>query len=118
MNSRLSTFAPYLENFLNLRSQFAKLFEDHYKLLTKKGIMPYDYFDSFERFNETCFPPIDAFYNTLENKPCSRRMYLRAQDIWSKFLCRNLGDYNIKTDILLLADVFEPFRSSSHKFTV
>ncbi|CAH1109449.1 unnamed protein product [Psylliodes chrysocephalus] len=118
MNSRLSTLASYLENFPNLRSQFDKLTEDHYKLLTKKGIMPYDYFDSFERFNEACLPPIDAFYNTLENKPCSRRMYLRAQDIWSKFLCRNLGDYvdlYMKTDILLLADVFEQFRSSSHK---
>ncbi|CAH1108475.1 unnamed protein product [Psylliodes chrysocephalus] len=81
MNSRLSTLASYLENFPNLRSQFAKLSEDHYKLLTKKGIMPYDYFDPFERFNETCLPPIDAFYNILENKPCSRRKYLRAQDI-------------------------------------
>ncbi|CAH1106890.1 unnamed protein product [Psylliodes chrysocephalus] len=31
MNSGLSTLAPYLENFPNLRSQFAKLSEDHYK---------------------------------------------------------------------------------------
>ncbi|XP_031359203.1 uncharacterized protein LOC116182803 [Photinus pyralis] len=77
--------------------------------------MPYDYFDSFDRFDELCLPPQDAFYNKLEDKPCPRRMYRRAQEVWSRFNCSNLGQYvdlYMKTDILLLADVFEQFRSS------
>ncbi|XP_031335888.1 uncharacterized protein LOC116165517 [Photinus pyralis] len=58
---------------------------------------------------------LKTFYNKLEDKPCPRRMYRRAQEVWTKFNCSNLGQYvdlYMKTDILLLADVFEQFRSS------
>ncbi|XP_074028853.1 uncharacterized protein [Leptinotarsa decemlineata] len=77
--------------------------------------MPYDHIDSFDRFDESCLPPIDAFYNKLEDKPCPRTLYQRAQDVWNSFSCQTLGQYvdlYMKTDILLLADVFEKFRAS------
>jgi hypothetical protein len=35
------------------------------KLLLKKGVYPYEYMDSVERFNEICLPPIEAFYSKL-----------------------------------------------------
>ncbi|KAB0804497.1 hypothetical protein PPYR_01467 [Photinus pyralis] len=115
MASSLDKLSSALTNFPNLKSQFSTLPEDQFNILTKKGIMPYDYFDSFDRFDELCLPPQDAFYNKLEDKPCPRRMYRRAQEVWSRFNCSNLGQYvdlYMKTDILLLADVFEQFRSS------
>ncbi|XP_031346482.1 uncharacterized protein LOC116174878 [Photinus pyralis] len=115
MASSLDKLSSALTEFPNLKSQFFALPEDQFNLLTKKGIMPYDYLDSFTRFDEPCLPPQDAFYNKLEDKPCPRRMYRRAQEVWSKFNCNNLGQYvelYMKTDILLLADVFELFRSS------
>ena len=31
--------------------------------LLKKGVYPYEYMDSWERFNETSIPPKEAFYS-------------------------------------------------------
>ncbi|XP_072403137.1 uncharacterized protein [Diabrotica undecimpunctata] len=115
MASSLDKLSSYLPKYPNLCAQFSSLPEEQFDLLTKKGIMPYDYIDSFDRFIETCLPPIESFYNNLEDKPCPRRHYRRAQEVWSSFSCSTLGDYvdlYMKTDILLLADVFERFRSS------
>ncbi|XP_072401744.1 uncharacterized protein [Diabrotica undecimpunctata] len=118
MASSLDKLSSYLPKYTNLKSQFLSLPEEQFSLLTKKGIMPYDYIDSFKKFAEMSLPPIEFFYNKLEDKPCPRRHYRRAQDVWSSFSCSTLGDYvdlYMKTDILLLADVFEEFRSSCLK---
>ena len=44
-------------------------FEDYsqsqYDLLTRKGIYPYEYMSSWDRFEETQLPPIEAFYSKL-----------------------------------------------------
>ena len=44
-------------------------FEDYselqYDLLTRKGDYPYEYVNSWDRFNETQLPPIDVFYSNL-----------------------------------------------------
>ncbi|XP_050508970.1 uncharacterized protein LOC126886162 [Diabrotica virgifera virgifera] len=116
--SSLDKLSSYLTEYPNLRSQYTSLPEENFHLLTKKGIMPYDYIDSFIKFTETSLPPIESFYNKLDDKPCPRRHYHRAQDVWSSFSCSTLGDYvdlYMKTDILLLADVFEQFRTSCLK---
>ena len=34
-------------------------------LLSRKGVHPYEYMDSWERFNETLLPEIKAFYSSL-----------------------------------------------------
>ncbi|XP_023018520.2 uncharacterized protein [Leptinotarsa decemlineata] len=121
MASSLDKLASYLPEFPNPKSQLADAPMEHFNLLTKKGVMPYDYIDSFSRFNEPALPSQDDFNIKLENKPCRRRFYQRAQDVWTTFNCQNLGDYvdlYMKTDILLLADVFEMFRTcilNSHK---
>src|SRR5258708_24889927 len=39
--------------------------EDNFKLLLKKGIFPYEYADSFDKFNETKLPSIKEFYSSL-----------------------------------------------------
>ena len=44
-------------------------FEDYselqYDLLTRKGVSPYEYINSWDRFKGTQLPPIDAFYSNL-----------------------------------------------------
>ncbi|XP_074035421.1 uncharacterized protein [Leptinotarsa decemlineata] len=115
MNSSLDMLSSYLTEFPNVKVQFSELPEDLVELLTEKGVMPYDHIDSFDRFDESCLPPIDASYNKLGDKPCPRILYQRAQDVWNSFSCQTLGQYvdlYMKTDILLLADVFEQFRGS------
>ncbi|XP_074026944.1 uncharacterized protein isoform X2 [Leptinotarsa decemlineata] len=114
MGSSLDKLASNLPEFPNLESQFSDLTPEQFNLLTVKGVMSYDYFDSFEKFEETNLPSIDHFFNKLDNKPCPRRRYIRAQEVWNKLNISNLGEYvdiYMKTDVLLLADVFERFRT-------
>ena len=45
--------------------------------------------------------------------------YARAQEMWKTFNCKTFKDYHdlyLKCDVLLLADVFENFRSECMKF--
>ena len=87
--------------------------ENKRKLLLKKGIYPYEYMDSFERFAETQLPEKKKFYSSLIGRGITEEEYSRAKQVWAEFGCRNLGDYHdlyVKTDTLQLADVFENFR--------
>ena len=47
----------------NLRKFFKD--DDQFKLLRRKGVYPYEYVDSFDKFNETKLPTKDAFYSKL-----------------------------------------------------
>ena len=84
-----------------------------FKLLKRKGIYPYDYMDCFERLSETTLPPIESFYSELNKSGISEDNYTHAQNVWETFEMETLQDYHdlyLKTDVLLLADVFENFR--------
>ena len=53
------------------------------------------------------------FYNTLHDEPLSGEDYERARHIWDFYNIQNLQQYHdhyLKSDVLLLADVFEHFR--------
>ena len=82
-------------------------------LLYKKGIFPYEYMDSWERFSETSLPDKENFYSKLNDEHITNNEYAHAQKVWETFECKTLGDYHdlyVKTDVALLADVFENFR--------
>ena len=82
-------------------------------MLTRKGIYPYSYMDSFERFKETRLPSKEAFFNDLTKKDISEEDFDFAEEIWKTFHLQNLGelhDLYLETDTLLLADVFENYR--------
>lgn len=88
-------------------------------------MFPYDYIDSAEGLNETYLPPINAFRNKLNDSDISQEDYDHAQKVWRAFKCESLGDYSdvyIKTDVLLLCDVFETYCNAildpAHYFTV
>ena len=87
--------------------------ENKRRLLLKKGIYPYEYKDSFERFGETKIPEKEKFYCSLSGKGITDEEYAHAKEVWATFGCQNLGDYHnlyVATDALLLADVYENFR--------
>ena len=78
-------------------------------LLLRKGVYPYEYMDSWERFNETSLPPKKSFYSKLNLEDISDKDYLHAQKVWDAFGIRNLGEYHdlyVQRDTLLLADVY------------
>lgn len=85
----------------------------HIDLLLKKGIYPYEYMDSFSKFAETALPHKDAFYSTLSNDGITDEEYEHTQSVWRAFNIRDMGEYHdlyLKTDVLILVDVFENFR--------
>ncbi|VEN53641.1 unnamed protein product [Callosobruchus maculatus] len=106
-----------VEDMTNLKKQFANLNDDHFKLLTRKGVFCYDYVDCVEKLDLKSLPPFACFYNKLNDENISEDDYAHAISIWNNFNIQSLGEYSdlyLKTDILLLADVFENFREKCY----
>ena len=57
MQSSLAKLADNLQedDFINLK----KIYKTNTKLLTRKGVYPYEYINSLEKFKETKLPPIE-----------------------------------------------------------
>ena len=82
--------------------------------LVRKGIYPYEYMDSWERFDETSLPDKKAFYSELYLENITNEDYIHSQKIFEELQLKNLGDYHnlhVQRDTLLLADIFENFRN-------
>ena len=83
-------------------------------LLLRKGIYPYEFMDNWERFDETSLPDKESFYNSLSMENIEDIDYRHGNNVFKKFKLKNLGEYHdlhVKSDTLLLADVFENFRN-------
>ena len=79
----------------------------------QKGVYPYEYMKDRSKFEEKRLPPKDAFYSALTETSITDAEYARAQKAWNIFECKTMQDYHdayLKTDVVLLADVFENFR--------
>ena len=112
MASSLSKLADNLpENrFLNLDREYNG---EKLKLAKRKGVFPYDWFDSIEKLKNTSLPPIEEFYSQLSREGISQEDYDHAIKVWNVFGCYNFKDYlelYNRIDVLLLADIFENFR--------
>lgn len=119
LNSSIDHLSSILTDFPILASQFKNLnAPDKISLLQRKGVFPYDYIDSLEKLNETKLPPINCFYNRLNDKNLSTDDYLYAVKMFELFECKTLGeysDYYLKIDVCLLAEIFENFRVNCMK---
>ena len=58
-------------------------------LLITKGVYPYEYMDSYERFNENKLPPKKWFCSKLNKQHISDKDYEHAQKVWSTFNIKN-----------------------------
>ena len=99
------------ESFYSLKREYG---EDKLKILKRKGVYPYEYMNSEERFNETKLPPKEAFYSRLSEEGITNDDYKHALNVWDVFNMKTFKDYHElynETDVLLLADVFENFRN-------
>ena len=83
--------------------------------MSQKGVYPYDYMDSFEKFDQTELPTKDQFYSVLNDQQITNDEYDHARKVWKTFNIKTMGenhDLYLKSDVLLLADVFENFRKT------
>ena len=82
-------------------------------LLLRKGVYPYEYIYTWEKFNETLLPD-KAFYSNLNMADITDVDYRHAKRVFKNLSNKNLGDYYdlyVQSDTLLPADVFENFRN-------
>ncbi|XP_063219333.1 uncharacterized protein LOC134529321 isoform X2 [Bacillus rossius redtenbacheri] len=112
MAHSLASLASYLpaDQFTDTMKFFTR---DEMALVTRKGVFSYDYVSSWEKLDEPQLPPQDNFYNILNDSHITNDDYEHAKAVWETFGCVTLGDYSdvyLKTDVLLLTDVFENFR--------
>ena len=92
-----------------------KIFKDKTDILTRKGVYPYDYVLSLSKVSEKQLPTKEAFYSKLNDEHITDEDYTHALNVWSTFKCKTIRDYHnlyLKSDVLLLADVFENFRAT------
>ena len=86
--------------------------------MIRKGVYPYEYMDGRKKFEETSLPPKDAFYSKLNIKGISDQDHEHTQQVWNTMEKKNLSCYHdiyLRTDVLLLAGVFETFRNTCLK---
>ena len=75
----------------------------------RKGVYPYEYMDSWHRFNETSLPDKKDFYNRLNIENIIDIDYIHAMRAFKEFKMNNLGDYHdlyVQSYTLLFADIF------------
>ena len=88
-------------------------------LMSQKGVYPYDFMDSFEKFDQTEPPTKDQFYSVLNDQDIMNDEYNHARKVWKTFNIKTMGEYHdlyLKSDVLLLADVFENFRKTCMQY--
>ena len=87
-------------------------------MLLRKGVYPYEYMDGWNKFNEKSIPCKESFYSSLTLDNITEVDYAHANNVFKKFNLNNLGEYHdlyVRSDTLLLADIFENFRQSCLK---
>ena len=88
------------------------------RLIKRKGVYPYEYMNTEERFNKTKLPPKKAFYSRLSGEGITEEDYKHALNVWNVFNMKTFKEYHElynETDVLLMADVFENFRNNNLK---
>ena len=107
-----------------------KFGSENLELLKQKGAYPYQYMNSFERFNEEKLPSRKYFYSSIKDGKIGDdgkisdgcidvNDYYTCKKTRDKFEMKNMGDYHdhyLKKDVLLLAGVFEKFINTCLKY--
>ena len=114
MNSNLDSLVKNLSDngFRCLSEEFNGEFLE---LVKEKGVYPYEYMNSFKKFSENKLPDRSKLFSSLKDECITEKDYLKANNIWNVFKMNTMGDYHdlyLKTDVFLLADVFEKIIST------
>ena len=90
--------------------------EDVFMLMRCKGVYPFEYMDSWKKFEETSLPPKDVFYSRFNINRISDQDYKHAQQVWNRITpghenitLEKYHDVYLATVVLLLAEVFQTF---------
>ena len=106
-----------LNDFPMLR-QYVKNSEEKLQLLSRKGVMCYEFLDCEKKLALTELPSKDDFFDSLTNQAITDEQYDHALKVWDVMNCKTLKDYllvYLASDVLILTDIFQAFRSITMK---
>ena len=106
------------ENLHNMKKEFKT--QRQLELICQKGVYPYEWVDGDDKFKHEGLPPRKDFYSKLKLEGITKEEYKHAQEVYKEFDCKTFQDYHdlyLKTDVVLLADVFEHFISQASIIT-
>ena len=89
---------------------------EKFKILLRKGIYPFEYMNSWKRFNEPVPLSKKYYYSELNDENISDRDLVHVKNVCHIFSITNLVDYHdlyVSLDVALLADVYQNFRDTS-----
>ena len=108
-----------LDKFKNVSEEFGYDTELT-ELMTRKGIYPYSFMDGYDKFD---IDPLTLtksnFRSDLTGEDISDKDFEFYKEICNKFNIKTLGEYHdlyLKSDVLLLSDVFENFRETCFQY--
>ena len=81
-------------------------------VLLRKAFYPHEYIDDWKKFNEATLPEKEEFYSKLNMEEITNADYIHGKRVCKDFEIKDLGEYHdlyLKSDTLLLADVFQNF---------
>ena len=109
---RKMSYAALIEKFSNTY-QLCNKDLNKFALLLRKGVYPYEYMDTSNKFNEPVPLVEDHYYSKLNQKGITKEDLKHVKKVCDTFKIKDLGEYHdlyVQSDTLLLADVFENFR--------
>ena len=113
MSSSLEKLVENLKNGGRLK-HIEEEFGNYAELLTQKGIYPYSFMDGWDKFELTTkVLKKEDFTNDLTGEEIKDKDFEFYTSVCETLDIKTLGEYHdlyLKTDVLLLADVFENFR--------
>jgi hypothetical protein len=105
-------------------------FKKKWEIAKTKGVFPYEYFDSLEKYDETSMPKVEHFVSSLEHHGKKyeelsvkdrlkiKTKYNRACKTWELFGFKTLWEYHdfyLQLDVYLLNDVFQKHRKMAYE---
>ena len=101
----------------NLLSQCAMFNQNNdYSLLLRKGVYPYEGFNSITELMSTAtLPNPSAFFSNLTGKSITPQEYQHAQNVWQTYKIKSMSEYTnfyCMLDVILLAECFLAFRDA------
>ena len=113
--AKLASTLPKFEHALNLIHEYPNVTRD---IIERKGLFPYEYFNSLDRLSDMQLPSKPHFYDSLSEQHVTDEEYAHAQKAWDAFHCTSFGEYTqryLELDVYLLADIFEHYRKTCFK---
>ena len=103
----------------DLVNRFASTYElcdgdiNKFILLLRKVVYPYEYVNTWKRFDKVSLPNKEDFYSSLNMEEITDVDYMHAKKVFKIFNNKKIGDYHdlyVQSDTFLIADIFENFR--------